>query len=192
MSELKYKLLEIPLFPSFKAFAVLVTNIKNQQAIKENVIKGNLKYDFAYINCHNLLSLEQLYSALYKTLLDNSQNGMKSKSLHTEFIYNLSPMKNIMDCLNKFGVSTDSRNMVVVKIVQNDKITYEYFNEILKSVQEIIDGNIMELSDVNLHQFSDLKKIENNFKIKVSGTVFEENLGKLNRLLVAMTQLKGL
>lgn len=169
MSELKYKILEIPLFPLFKAFAVLVTDIRNQQDIKEKVIKGNLKYDFAYINGHNLLSLEQLYSALYKTLLDKSQNGMKSKTLHTEFIYNLSPMKNIMDCLNKFGVSEDAHTMVVVRIVQNDKITPDYFNEVLKSVQEIIDGDIIELSDMNLQHFSDLKKIEKNFKIDQFG-----------------------
>lgn len=187
-----YRELEVPVLTSHKAFAVLVTNVQNQQTIKENLIKGNQQYDYAFINAKNIVSLEQIYSAYYKTMLDNHHGTMKSRTLHTEVIYALSPFKNIMDCLNKFGISKSSDSLLILKIVNYDEATSEYFTSQLDNIRNVVDGEIVELNDENLLKIFDTKTIEKNYKLSIRGTPLENNPATITRNLVSITQLKGL
>ncbi len=184
-------ILETPRFKEYQVFAAYFTNVKNTKEIKKNLLKGNQAYDFAFINGDNLVSIEQIYSAVYKCLLDNSYKRTKSKTLHTEIIFNLAPQRNIMECLNKFGISDNSLNLIVLKIVKaNDEGEFLVTNDqILISLREIIDGEDVGFNDETIARFADLQTIKNNYKL---GASFTEEKDKLNRLLIGITQLKSL
>lgn len=187
-----YREIEVPVFTSFKALAVLVRDVENVQAIKDNLIKGNKSYDYAFINAQNIVSLEQLYSAYYKAMLDEHHGTMKTRTLHTEVIYALSPFKNIMDCLNRFGVSKTSTTLLVLKIFKREEGTPEYLAEQFDNIRRLTSGHVVELDDSNLHAAADLKHIEKNYKIKIKGTPLENHWAQITRTLIGITQLKGL
>jgi EKC/KEOPS complex subunit CGI121/TPRKB len=187
-----YRELEIPVFNEYKAVAFLVKDVQNWQTIKENLIKANTEYDYAFINAKNIVSLEQIYSAFYKAMLDNHHGTMKSRTLHTEVIYALSPFKNIMDCLNKFGVSKSSDSLLIMKIVPNKEVSQKFVDTHLKNIGSIVQGKIVALSDSNLQESADVKVIEKNYKLKIKNTSLENDWDEMTRSLVSMTQLKGL
>ncbi|GME79000.1 unnamed protein product [Ambrosiozyma monospora] len=193
-----YQLLNLHQFPSYKVFATVFTNVKNTDEIKSHLIKGDKQYDFAFINAENILSLEQLYSALYKALLDDTNDRKNSKTLHTELIFDLAPQKNIMECLNKFGISSHSSNLLVVKIIKSQtsdatqsqeegKVSVR--DDVFDQLNQKINGEVVPLNDETFKQFANLNAIKKNFKL---GNTFTENTDKLNRLLISVTQLKGL
>lgn len=188
----EYLELEVPIFDSHKTLALLVNNVQNLAEIKENLIKGNLDYDYAFINAKNIVSLEQIYSAYYRVMQDFSHNTMKSRTLHTEFIYALSPFKNIMDCLNKFGISKTSDTLLIVKIVKKEEATPEYFKSQVEHLKEIVDGNIIDLNDDNLQSTADKKSISKNYKLKAAGLPTEFDWNFITRNVISIIQLKGL
>lgn len=187
-----YLVLEVPIFTSHKALAVLVNDVQNLETIKKNLIQGNREYDYAFINAKNIVCMEQLYSAYYKVMQNFHYETMKSKSLHTEIIYALSPFKNIMDCLNKFGISKQSDAIVVLKLVKTEEANLEYFESQLANIKAIINGDFVELNDVNLQSTADIKSIIKNYKCKFDQAQPENDWGTLTRNLVSIIQLKGL
>ncbi|CAI8497155.1 unnamed protein product [Pichia kudriavzevii] len=192
MSSVSFREIEVPVFDKYKAVAILAKNVTNLQNIKENLIKGNTDYDYSFINAQNIISLEQLYSAFYKVMLDESHGSMKSRTLHTELIYALSPFKNILDCLNKFGISKTSDTLLVVKIVKGETVTPIFIKENLENLERIIDGDLIELNDENLQGSANVKMIEKNYKLTIRNTALKDNWDEITRSLVAITQLKGL
>ncbi|AWU75834.1 uncharacterized protein C5L36_0B10700 [Pichia kudriavzevii] len=192
MSSVPFREIEVPVFDKYKAVAILAKNVTNLQNIKENLIKGNTDYDYSFINAQNIISLEQLYSAFYKVMLDESHGSMKSRTLHTELIYALSPFKNILDCLNKFGISKTSDTLLVVKIVKGETVTPIFIKENLENLERIIDGDLIELNDENLQGSANVKMIEKNYKLNIRNTALKDNWDEITRSLVAITQLKGL
>lgn len=192
MAELPHIIIELPSFTKYKAVATLVTDVENLKEIKENLIKGNKEYDYGFINASNVVSLEQIRSAYYKVMVDEKNGGMKTRTLHTEMIYNLCPSKNIMDCLNRYGISKDSKTLLVLKIVESEKLVDDFVSETLKNLQKIVHGNFVDLSDAELQKHVNLKTIEKYNQIKIRGTLLENNWNNISRLLVTSIQLKGL
>lgn len=192
-SNQEYIELKVPIFESHTAIAVLMKNVQNLEIIKENLIKGNFDYDYGFINAKNIVSLEQIYSAYYKVMQDSAYNTMKSRTLHTEFIYALSPFKNIMDCLNKFGISKTSDVLLILKIVKKEDATTEYFESQLKHIKTVVTGEIIKLDDENLQNFADAKSIAKNYKLKTNNRKSLDNDWNLvTRNVVSIIQLKGL
>lgn len=192
MSEIPHIILELPSLTKYSAIAVLAVNVENLPEIKENLIKGNTDYDYGFVNGKNVVSLEQLRSSYYRVMVDEHNNSMKTRTLHTEVIYALSPFKNIMDCLNKSGISKDSKTLLILKIVESQGLTDKFIAETLENLVGIIKGDFVEVSDENLQKHVDLKTIEKNNRIKIRGTHLENNWSDITRTLVTATQLKGL
>lgn len=192
MAQIPYIIIEIPSLDKYKAIGTFAVDVQNLKDIKENLIKGNKEYDYGFINAKNVISLEQIYSAYYKVMVDEKSGGMRTRTLHTEMIYDLSPFKNIMDCLNKYGVSKDSNVLLILKIVKSEELTKNFINQTLENLQKVINGNFVHFSDAELQKHADLKLIEKHNQLQIRGTPLENNREKLSRLLVTSTQLKGL
>ncbi|OUM51475.1 hypothetical protein BVG19_g578 [[Candida] boidinii] len=171
----------------FKVFGCILQDVQNQDEIKSHLLKGDEGYNYAFINAENIVSVEQVLSVVYKTLLDKSYERMKSKTIHSEVIFNLAPQKNIMECLNKFGVSSDSSNLVVVKVVPS---TEEFGAETMdESLGKIVEGTVLPLSDKTILKCLNYSSIKKNYKLADS---MVEDPVRLTRMLVGVTQLKGL
>lgn len=192
MSAIPHTVIQLPSLTKYQALAVLATDVENLTDIKANLIKGNTQYDYGFVNAKNIVSLEQIRSAYYKVMVDERHDTMKTRTLHTEFIYALSPFKNIMDCLNKFGISKDSKTLLILKIVKSDELNEEYINENLDNLSKIVDGKFIDLTDENLINHVDVKVVEKNTKLKIRGTPLEGNWTNISRALVTANQLKGL
>lgn len=85
----------IPQFPQFKISIHKFSNVENSSNIKENLISGNQDYNFAFINSKTIISIEQLISAVYRTLLDYTKDKIRTRTLHSEVIFSLSPTQNV-------------------------------------------------------------------------------------------------
>ncbi|GME90728.1 unnamed protein product [[Candida] boidinii] len=171
----------------FKVFGCILQDVQNQDEIKSHLLKGDEEYNYAFINAENIVSVEQVLSVVYRTLLDKSYDRMKSKTIHSEVIFNLAPQKNRMECLNKFGISPDSPNLIVVKVVPStEEFTAQTMDE---NLGKIVKGTVLPLSDETILKCLNFNSIKKNYKL---ADAMVEDPVKLTRMLVSVTQLKGL
>ncbi|KAH3675314.1 hypothetical protein OGATHE_001654 [Ogataea polymorpha] len=176
-----FEIFTFPQFPQNPVFAAYFINVSNQKHIRDRLLAADPAYNYAFVNGDYLLTLEQVLSAVYKTLLDDSFDRKKSKSVNTEIIYNLSPLKNILECLKTFGI-TDSPQLLVIKILNKDDDPETIYSQL----QQLVEGTPTQLSDQTLQTYADAARVRKLFKIQ------ESDLARLSRTLIANTQLKTL
>ncbi|CCH42437.1 hypothetical protein BN7_1982 [Wickerhamomyces ciferrii] len=85
----------IPKFPGFKVSLHKFTNVQNAAEIKSNLLSGNQDYNFAFINSQTIISSEQLIASVYRSLLDYTEDKIRTRTLHSEVIFSLSPTQNV-------------------------------------------------------------------------------------------------
>lgn len=176
--------LEFPSFPQIKVYGVLFTHVSNAEDIKKGILSLDDRYDFQFINSANIVSLSQLKAAVFKTLVNYHfrEKKLRTNSVNSEVLFNLSPNANISDSLNRFGVSKSSENLIVLKITgleENSSVNMDVLDD-------VISGKRQELSDTNLAKYADLKTIKKNYKLGPAMTTDSKNLGDL---LVGIIQM---
>merc|ERR1711874_332403 len=97
--------------------------------------------------------------AANKACLSETRGTMKTRSLNTEILYNLSSSKNITDSLVKFGVG-DTDSSLLVAVVDNS----------LDEVREVVNGDWVDVEEVKTGCDTDL--IAKTHKLK------QEEMGK--------------
>lgn len=165
-------------FPQFPQFAVIVhkfSSVRNAKQIKDELLQGNETYDFAFITAKTIVSIEQLSSAIYRALLDHTKDRIRTRTLHSEVIFSLSPSSNIGDALRKFGIQDDSEDLVIVKILETE-VPYDL---------SIVDGEEVEVTDEEFERTVDYGIIKNNYKID------SQDPGLITRQTVNSIQLRG-
>ncbi|AOA60407.1 EKC/KEOPS complex subunit [Komagataella phaffii CBS 7435] len=137
--------LVLPQFPETKILIAQYQNVKNARTIREELIKGNLQFNYAFINAETVASETHLNSAIYRTLINHKNKTMKAKTLHSELIFNLSPFKNIMDAFKKFGIADECSNIIVVRISGDGETEPEIGN-----LDSVVEGERTE-EPIGLH-----------------------------------------
>lgn len=170
-------LVTIPQFPDQKVLVALFAEVQNAEEIKKLLVDQDLEFDYSFIDASVVVSVEQLLSAVYKTLLDVRNETMKSKNTNSELIFNLSPFNGISDSFSKIGIASSSKNLILVKFEPSD--------DELDHLKSIVKGDYVDINDDFLNNNCDLKKIKKMFKLNQC-----DDTEKLSRLIIGITQLK--
>jgi len=192
-----YNILEVPGFPEYKIFASLYKGVRNHQEIRKLIASSNedIDIDFAFLNADNILCLQQLYSALFRCFVDKRNGDMKARSIHTEIISDMSPLRNIMEALSKFGIPSKGQtsNMIALKVIDNNEpVKKEDVEKVAASLDDLLendDAGGLYVTDASLEDTANPRKVIKNYKL---GNISEEDKDKLIRLVVDTIQLRGL
>jgi len=118
-----------------KMYMGLVTMVTNTRQVKDKVISGEL--DCAMIRACLVPSYLVVATAANKACLAKSRGNMKTRSINTEILFNMSSSSNITDSLTKFG-GQDSDNTFLVASVDKE----------LDEAKEYIEGKWVDIDDL--------------------------------------------
>ncbi|KAH9201013.1 kinase binding protein CGI-121-domain-containing protein, partial [Zygosaccharomyces rouxii] len=102
----------LPQFPDTRISLRLFHNVSNASEIRSKVAQ----LPYAIIDARSICSLEQVYSAIYRALVESKYGKLKTKSLHSECLYSLSATSNIGEAYKNFGIKDDSQMLLVIQI----------------------------------------------------------------------------
>ncbi|XP_063240595.1 EKC/KEOPS complex subunit Tprkb-like [Bacillus rossius redtenbacheri] len=136
---------------------VLFKNVQNVPQLRKRVMDGSLKC--CIIKPCMIVHPFQIVVAANKAVINHKLGTMKTKTLFTEVLYNLSSSKNISQSLLKFGVHDDDKNILVAFIgKENESATL--------STLQVIEGEQCPLDEIT--DFSDEGLIKKTYGIKDS------------------------
>lgn len=104
-----------------------------------------------------VVDIFQLYTAVARTLVCESNGNLTTKNLHTELIFNLSGTRNVRDSLRDFGIKTDSQS-VLLCVFDTDENN-------LGAIEKMVDGECVSLSDIQPQDGADVNVVKNHYRV---------------------------
>ncbi|KAK6205446.1 kinase binding protein CGI-121-domain-containing protein [Scheffersomyces amazonensis] len=185
-------------FPQFQVFIALFADVRSEtlSTVKSELVGANKQYDYCFLNTNHLVSVEQLYSSIYRSISNFVNETMRAKTLNTEIIFNLAPINNIMDALKRFGVDESCNNVIVIKVINShDVVDNTFDNEFtnLLSLLEVSESSSIELSDNILFSLVNIPKLKKLFKLNDANYSNDTShlQAELTRLTIGAALLRG-
>ncbi|KAM6895645.1 EKC/KEOPS complex subunit TPRKB [Xenentodon cancila] len=156
---------ELELFPDYSVTQLLFKEVRNAAELRQRAVEG--KINGALINPTVVVNPFQALVAANKAVHLQTIGKMKTRSLNSEIIFNLSPTNNISEAFKRFGISDGDDSVLVVVVHDKDE------QQFLSDVAAVVDGQQVPVEDVS--SLSDPAKIKKLYKI----TPEEEKVGSL-------------
>ncbi|KAJ3115732.1 hypothetical protein HDU96_000144, partial [Phlyctochytrium bullatum] len=167
---------------------LLVRNVPDAEDIKKRIIAGDPAIpNCVMVNAKMLLSLDQIAMAATRAFLAQNQGTLKTKTLLSEILFNLSPNNNIGEAMKLFGVGKSVTDVVVILI---DPLPAQ---EALEGLLGVMRGSPADIRE--LQGLADVEFIRKTFKIPPSSTQWksptEGNLDWLLDVVISSMAIKG-
>ncbi|XP_062862929.1 EKC/KEOPS complex subunit TPRKB [Trichomycterus rosablanca] len=146
---------DLELFPEYSVTQLLFKDVKNCPALRKMAVEGQIQG--ALINPCMVVDPFQTLLAANKAVHVQKIGKMKTRSLYSEIIYNLSPTNNISEAFKRFGIS-DSDSAVLIVLVHNKEKAFSK-----DEVQSKVDGQQLPADQIST--LTDTAKIKKLYKI---------------------------
>ncbi|KAJ8102089.1 kinase binding protein CGI-121-domain-containing protein [Lipomyces tetrasporus] len=155
--------LRLPQFPQSVVHVGLYTSVTNAATIRKELLSGNTRYSYAFVDPRSMLSVAHVLAAVYRALTDMEAGGLRTRTLSSEVVFALGGTMNIADTLRRFGIADDSDSLLVVKV---DTDQTKRSNSVWAELEEIIQGTSIPVSDENIAQLTDIETVRKNYKLQ--------------------------
>ncbi|KAF4114481.1 EKC/KEOPS complex subunit TPRKB [Onychostoma macrolepis] len=156
---------DLELFPEYTVTQLLFKDVKNATELRKMAVNGEIKG--ALINPSMVVDAFQILVAANKAVHLHKNGKMKTRSLYSEIIFNLSPTNNISEAFKRFGIS-DSDSAVHIVLVHNKDETLN-----IEDIVSKVDGQQIAVDRVS--DLTDAAKIKKLYKVAPQ----EEKCGSL-------------
>ncbi|KAK5679027.1 hypothetical protein LTS10_008682 [Elasticomyces elasticus] len=155
----------------------LFLDVQNAQFLRQQLLDGNTEFEYAFLDAAVLLCRQHVLAACFRAINDMLQGRMKSKNVHSEIVFSLSPNNNISECFRRFGVGESTKDIVAIKVDRDA-------SRIQRQLHGHMDGEIVPFTDETLASLRDEARIRKAYKVDLAGLEAES-------FIVGSMALKG-
>ena len=151
--------------PELALYVTLYRGVKNAAFLRQQLLDGNADFEYAFVDASMVVSTTHVLAAAFRALNDYLNERLKSRNVHSEIVFALSPNNNIGESFRRFGVQDTTTDLLVLKVATSPVITEQGVSDHLTSS---VAGSQAAFTEDNIKAVSDLSRIRKVYKI-VSG-----------------------
>lgn len=89
--------IRIPHLPEHPLQVGLFKDLKNASFLRQQLLEGNAEFEYAFLDASTLISRNHVLAACFRAINDQLNGRMKSRNVHSEIVFSLSPNNNVSD-----------------------------------------------------------------------------------------------
>ena len=151
----------------------LFEQVKNAKEIRKALIQASQtndraeqsRLDWAFIDASMITSRQHLITAVSQALVTQSHGTLKTKTLHSEVLWTLSPGTNIMEAIKKFGLGPQTSALLLVKLQPIQEGGHPSREELDQAAQTLVDGKLVKLDGHLGKSMANWKELRRIYKL---------------------------
>ncbi|KAG4431653.1 hypothetical protein IFR05_012856, partial [Cadophora sp. M221] len=80
--------------PNHELHIALYHNVTNASFLHQQLLAGNTDFEYALVDASVILSRTHILAAAYRAVNDMLENRLRSRNVHSEIVFSLSPNNN--------------------------------------------------------------------------------------------------
>ncbi|KAF2419003.1 CGI-121-domain-containing protein [Tothia fuscella] len=159
--------LKLPHLEAYPVHVSLFQDVTNAEFLKRQLLEGNAEYEYAFLDATTIISVNHVLAAVFRAINDSIHNRLKSRNVHSEIVFSLSPNNNIAESFRRFGVSDTTNTLLAIKVLNAPNSAVTRLDP-ASHLGSCVEGNRIEFSDENLKHSADLPRIRKIYKLNSS------------------------
>lgn len=146
----------------------LFTNVTNAAQLRARLIQASLiqgeagdvereAVNFAFVEARLISSILHLQTAVVHAILAQAQGSLRTKTVHSEILWALSPNNNITEAIRRFGISDETTALLAIRISSPD------LTDVEGRMRAVVSGDLSNLNE--LRQVTDWTNIRKYYKL---------------------------
>ncbi|CZT03006.1 related to protein cgi-121 [Rhynchosporium agropyri] len=149
--------------PAYDFHIALYHNVTNASFLHQQLLAGNTDFEYAMIDATVILSKTHVLAAAYRAVNDLLENKLRSRNIHSEIVFSLSPNQNIAQSFRLFGITPTTTSLLILKL---STPTAPYLSSSVQShLSSSVEGENVPFTDEVLAQGCDEKKVRKVYKL---------------------------
>ncbi|PVH87082.1 CGI-121-domain-containing protein [Cadophora sp. DSE1049] len=149
--------------PNYDLHIALYRNVTNAAFLHQQLLAGNTDFEYALIDASVILSKVHVLAAAYHAVNDLLENRLRSRNVHSEIVFSLSPNNNIAESFRRFGITPTTTNLLIIKL--STPTSPFPLSSIASHLSFSIEGENIPFKDENLAETVDEKRVRKIYKL---------------------------
>jgi EKC/KEOPS complex subunit CGI121/TPRKB len=81
--------------PELRLHLAFFADVKNAVFLRKQLLEGNTDFEYAFLDCSQLLSRNHILAACFRAVNDSLAGRLKTRNVHSEIVFALSPNNNV-------------------------------------------------------------------------------------------------
>ncbi|KAH8793399.1 kinase binding protein CGI-121-domain-containing protein [Hyaloscypha finlandica] len=152
---------------SHEIHIALYRDITNASFLQQQLLDGNTNFEYALIDAGVIVSKIHALAAAYRAVNDLLQNRLRSRNVHSEIVFSLSPNNNIAESFRRFGITTSTTSLLIIKV--STPSSPASASEVQAHLTSSIEGEQVPFEDSVLAKMTDVPRVKKIYKLNSSG-----------------------
>lgn len=148
--------------PELAVYAAYYANVENASFLRDQLLAGNTDFEYAFIDASMIISMNHVLAAVFRALNDYLNDRLKSRNIHSEIVFALSPNNNIGEAFRRFGVSEATKHLIVLKVATKPEVNLSSVQSHLGSA---VKGEERAFADDELKDVTDTSRLRKVYKL---------------------------
>ncbi|MCJ1474097.1 hypothetical protein MMC13_002755 [Lambiella insularis] len=162
----------IHLPPDLAIHIALCCELKNATWLRRQLLEGNPAFEYALLDASVILSPTHLHAAIFRAVNDQRAGRMKSRNVHSEIVFALSPNNNIADSFRRFGLTERTSSLLIVKLTRGTEGLAEEAacaEAVGRHLSANVEGRWERFGEDSCSKWADVGRVRGVYKLGVGG-----------------------
>ncbi|KAK2625514.1 hypothetical protein QTJ16_004826 [Diplocarpon rosae] len=147
---------------SYELHIALYHNVTNAAFLHQQLLTSNTEFEYTFLDASVILSRVHILAAAYRAINDMQENRLRTRNVHSEIVFSLSPNNNISESFRRFGITPATASLLVLKL--STPTSPFPAADVQVHLASAVSGDQVAFTDQVLEKMTDLARVRKIYK----------------------------